>query len=133
MKTTNPPAAPAYDARADAMRGLPATTTAHTPGPWKALPGEGDYKYMTTIQNRCGLGIARCVPCDASLIASAPDLLAALEAAQLALADAVPCIEDALDDPTNAPMARRGIIERAQRARKALDQTDAAIARAKGV
>ena len=54
------------------------TPSKFTPGPWKAIPGEGEHKYMTTIQNRCGVGIARCVPCDSPLIAAAPCLYDAL-------------------------------------------------------
>lgn len=53
----------------------------HTPGPWKALEGNGTR--ITTsamVETMDGLFVAGCPEEDANLIASAPDLMEALEA-----------------------------------------------------
>jgi hypothetical protein len=53
--------------------------TKHTPGPWYV--NDNTEERGAEVQSESGMSVANCFPEDASLIASAPDLLAALEAA----------------------------------------------------
>ena len=54
--------------------------TPRTPGTWQVGPTmEVQGQPLPTVQNRCGLGVAYCMPGDEHLIAAAPALLQELK------------------------------------------------------
>ena len=91
---------------------MSAEKVAHTPGPWHV----GEHNHCVIESARHGniaiVNLARMSAADAHLIASAPDLLAALK--------------DLLDEQENAPLERRRTewAEACARARRAIAQAE---------
>ena len=101
--------------------------SAHTPGPWRYLPENGSPTtgqhmiaggkpgYLAEVRD-CGSGD---IKANARLIAAAPDLLEAL-------LDALPYVEDVLDNPEQLACFKPGTVQRHVKAIRA------AIAKATG-
>ena len=95
---------------------MSAEKVAHTPGPWRATP-HSSIVGTGIVANRgivvaSVLGVPEVCQANAHLIASAPDLLAALK--------------DLLDEQENAPLERRRTewAEACARARRAIAQAE---------
>ena len=91
-------------------RSRPENATAlHTPGPWIVFAADGEFDVLPAMRS----GAIACIAsnhasADASLIAAAPDMLAALKSAEAAL-DVASAVIDA-DDCVEASLQVRGTL-----------------------